>query len=75
MKTNSKTHLTAHDKKVLKASLDNDFQNVWTPKKRLEISSISKDRKSAIGELYKLEAGIGIGSKQQWQKQIVEFYK
>lgn len=75
MKTNSKTHLTAHDKKVLKASLDNDFQNVWTPKKRLQISSISKDRTSAIGELYKLEVGIGIGSKQQWQKQIVEFYK
>ena len=75
MKTKSKNHLTAHDKKVLRVSLDNDFQNVFTPKKRLQISCIAKDKKSAIAELWKLEVDIGIGAKQQWQKQIVEFYR
>lgn len=70
-----KRHLTAHDKKVIKASFYNDFQNVFTPKKRLNIVCISKDKTNAIAELYSLQVGIGIDSKQSWHKTIVEFTK
>ncbi len=65
-------HLTALDKKLIKSSIENNLQDVFTKKKRLNI--ICKDGAGNVkANLLSFAPGIGIGSKSYWQKQEVIF--
>lgn len=66
------THLTTLDKKLIKSSIENNLQDVFTKKKRLNI--ISQDAAGNVkANLLSFAPGIGIGSKSYWQKQEVIF--
>ena len=74
MKILKATHLTAHDRKLIKASLDNNLQDVSTPKKRLNI--ICQNAEGTVkANLWTFAVGIGIGSKSQWRKKEIQFCK
>jgi len=65
-------HLTALDKKLIKSSIENNLQDVFTKKKRLNV--ICQDATGNVkANLLSFAPGIGIGSKSYWQKQEVIF--
>lgn len=65
-------HLTAHDKRLIIASINNNLQDVATPKKRLII--ISQDAENNVkANLYSYQVGLGIGAKSSWHRQEIEF--
>jgi len=72
MKIIKSLHLTALDKKLIKSSIENNLQDVFTKKKRLNI--ICQDAAGNVkADLLSFAPGIGIGSKSYWQKQEVIF--
>ena len=65
-------HLTAIDKKLIKASIENGLKDVQTKKKRLNI--ICSDAEGIVkANLFSFAPGIGIGAKSYWQKQEIIF--
>ena len=65
-------HLTALEKKLISTSIENNFQDVHTKQKRLNI--IAEDNEGNIkANLYSYEIGIGIGAKKYWKQSEIIF--
>lgn len=74
MKIHKANHLTAHDRRLIRTSLNNNLQDVSTPKKRLNI--ICQNAEGTVkANLWTYAVGIGIGAKSEWTKQEIEFSK
>jgi hypothetical protein len=72
MKILKPNYLTVLDKKLIKTSAQNNFVDVSTKKKRLNIIC-SDDNGVYKANLYSFAVGIGIGAKSYWQKQEIIF--
>lgn len=69
--TSGKLHLTATDRKIIIASIQNGNQNVQTRFKKFQVVEVNGDNVKAVLTSY--EDGIGIGAPKSWVSRKVEY--